>query len=492
MLARVALLVTGVWAVIPTDRVSHFPGQTTSLPSPFYSGYLRGEADNQTFYTHYTLTLSQRDPEVDPLVLWQQGSASSFGLGFLTEVGPYLLDRSSLQRNATLPTASRNRHSWDRISNLVTFEHPPGVGFSYCVDANEERIACHWNDESQAEAFYATLEAFYASHHEFSSNEFFIFGESYAGLYVPYLVREIVRRPTSVAAKQLQAFAIGNGCTGTHGATPGDRGTCNGPGGPMGMPIARCGATEHVVEFLSSHAAISRERKASIDAACGFPCVPANWGDVCGNFSSVCQQELQLTSDVIGYVYMYNFYDTCGSGNEIESTQGSAAMGGQPYPCGTGDAVAAFCNNEEVRKALHLKPIEFYGGHLWVANAFGNDWSMVYPTFSGCSYDLYPELLQHYSAIIYNGDFDLCVPWTQNVAWTTKLAQSEGYNQSISWQPWPNRLIPAGYVSVHNATSDTSLSLVTFKGAGHMVPMYQPENAFEFFTRVLSKLSLVS
>ena len=166
-------------------------------------------------------------------------------------------------------------------------------------------------------------------------------------------------------------------------------------------------------------------------------------------------------------------------------------MGGQPYPCGTGDAVAAFCNNEQVREALHLKPLSFYDGHPWVASAFGNDWAMIYPTFSGCSYDLYPQLLQHYSAIIYNGDFDLCVPWTQNVAWTSNLAQTEGYNQTVAWQPWPNRQVPAGYVTTHDVTADTTLSFVTFKGAGHMVPMYQPANAFEFFQRVLNGASLV-
>merc|ERR1712203_110947 len=100
---------------------------------------------------------------------------------------------------------------------------------------------------------------------------------------------------------------------------------------------------------------------------------------------------------------MYNFYDTCGAGNRRlqETKRTSAEAGGQVYPCGTNEAIDVFCNNEEVRAALHLKPISFYG-RRWNANAFGNDDSMLYAKFSGDSYSLYPGLLSRYSAVIYN------------------------------------------------------------------------------------------
>ena len=61
-----------------------------------------------------------------------------------------------------LPRAARNPHSWDRASNLLVLEHPPGVGFSYCVDERTgARAVCRWDDASQALAFHAALEAFY-------------------------------------------------------------------------------------------------------------------------------------------------------------------------------------------------------------------------------------------------------------------------------------------------------------------------------------------
>ena len=86
LVAAAALGATSVHAEVATDRVTAFPGVASPLASPMYSGYLRASAANQTFFTHYTFIHSQRRPETDPVVLWQQGSGSSFGIGFLTEV----------------------------------------------------------------------------------------------------------------------------------------------------------------------------------------------------------------------------------------------------------------------------------------------------------------------------------------------------------------------------------------------------------------------
>ena len=253
----------------------------------------------------------------------------------------------------------------------------------------------------------------------------------------------------------------------------------------MGMPMARCGAVGHVVRFLRAHAALSLEQSLRVDAACGFPCKPAGWGNgTCGNFSEVCMNELRKAERAVGDFYVYNYYDTCGDGNQVGA---SYMPGGQTYPCGTGEAVAAFCNNEDVRAALHMKPISFYG-RPWNAEAFGNEDAMQYAKFSGCSFSLYPELLQRYSAVIYNGDFDTCVPFTQNEEWTSMLAKEEGYRELLPWQPWPQHAEgrAAGYVRTHATGKGTNFTLLTVKGAGHMVPTYKPKQAYDFLQRFLS------
>ena len=141
------------------DEVFALPGLAVPLRSKLFSGYLRATANGQTFHTHYVLTESRGIPDQDPLVLWQQGGpgSSGFGFGYLAELGPYLLDTASLAKNASMPEVFERKFSWDAAANLLIFEHPPGTGFSYCVDDKERPVTCAWDDQSQARAFYQTL-----------------------------------------------------------------------------------------------------------------------------------------------------------------------------------------------------------------------------------------------------------------------------------------------------------------------------------------------
>lgn len=62
-------------------------------------------------------------------------------------------------------------------------ESPAGVGFS---------VGSTWADNqhtdmSQSKDAFAALEDFYNKFPEFTANELFVSGESYGGIYVPYL-----------------------------------------------------------------------------------------------------------------------------------------------------------------------------------------------------------------------------------------------------------------------------------------------------------------
>lgn len=62
-------------------------------------------------------------------------------------------------------------------------ESPAGVGFS---------VGSTWADNqhtdmSQSKDVFAALEDFYNKFPEFLANELFVSGESYGGIYVPYL-----------------------------------------------------------------------------------------------------------------------------------------------------------------------------------------------------------------------------------------------------------------------------------------------------------------
>ena len=51
----------------------------------------------------------------------------------------------------------------------------------------------------------------------YASNKLFLVGESYAGIYVPTLAREILASQSALA-KQLEGIAVGDGCNA--GAAP--------------------------------------------------------------------------------------------------------------------------------------------------------------------------------------------------------------------------------------------------------------------------------
>ena len=49
--------------------------------------------------------------------------------GFIQEIGPYYLEEGAHYKDGDLLT--KNKHSWHRASNLLFFESPAGVGYSY-------------------------------------------------------------------------------------------------------------------------------------------------------------------------------------------------------------------------------------------------------------------------------------------------------------------------------------------------------------------------
>ncbi|RHY70494.1 hypothetical protein DYB34_014111, partial [Aphanomyces astaci] len=129
------------------------------------------------------------------LVLWLNGGpgCSSLG-GFFTELGPFVV-QSDL-------SVKRNPYAWNRKANVVFLESPAGVGFSQSVNGTE------YNDDFTADRAYEFLEQFLALYPRYKNREFYITGESYSGVYIPYLTYKLVQHP--IAALNLVGYAIGN------------------------------------------------------------------------------------------------------------------------------------------------------------------------------------------------------------------------------------------------------------------------------------------
>lgn len=155
------------------------PNQTVNMPTDSYSGYLNvtGLTGNKSL--HYVLiTSASETPTTDPLLMWFNGGPGcSSMLGLWQENGPWVIDDDT-------STMYVNPYSWNNQSNVLYIESPSGVGYSI-MSENEEDVA-HSDMTVSQDAFNA-LKVFYEKFPEYVENDLFISGESYAGLYVPYL-----------------------------------------------------------------------------------------------------------------------------------------------------------------------------------------------------------------------------------------------------------------------------------------------------------------
>ena len=127
-------------------------------------------------------------------------------VGFLQEIGPYYLEEGvnySKGDNLTF-----NPYSWHNASNLLFFESPAGVGFSYNRQADY-----HHNDVNTCEDSFNALQDFFKKYPEYLTNPFWIAGESYAGKYIPDLAVRIDRFNIDAGAGTInfKGILVGNG-----------------------------------------------------------------------------------------------------------------------------------------------------------------------------------------------------------------------------------------------------------------------------------------
>lgn len=120
----------------------------------------------------------------------------------MQELGPLLI-------NAT-GGLFRNPYAWTNRAHVIALESPAGVGFSYCA----EYPNCVNTDSSTARDARAAMQHFFSDEKfpELAKNEFFITGESYAGVYVPTLAKEILDNAPEI---NLVGIAAGDPCTDT-------------------------------------------------------------------------------------------------------------------------------------------------------------------------------------------------------------------------------------------------------------------------------------
>ncbi|KAL9361309.1 hypothetical protein Peur_044094 [Populus x canadensis] len=183
-------------SLLGADRIVRLPGQP---PVSFqqFSGYITVD-EKQHRSLFYYFVEAETSPASKPLVLWLNGGpgCSSVGAGAFVEHGPF--------RPTTGNNLIRNEYSWNKEANMLYWESPAGVGFSYSAN---QTFYSYVNDEMTARDNLVFLRRWFVKFPQYKQRDFFIAGESYAGHYVPQLARLIIRSKVNF---NLKGIAIGN------------------------------------------------------------------------------------------------------------------------------------------------------------------------------------------------------------------------------------------------------------------------------------------
>ncbi|KAI9059042.1 alpha/beta-hydrolase [Trametes sanguinea] len=183
----------GVKNITFTDpRASAFYVDGTTIPEvdwdvgPSWSGLLPISSDpNETRKLFFWFFPPGPQGSLDDLIFWTNGGPGCSSLeGLLQENGPF-----SWSWGQAHPT--QNEFSWTNLSSILFVEQPVGTGFSQGKPdvMNEDQVAAE---------VVGFLQQFLDVFKELQGKKLYVTGESYAGMYVPYITNYIFEHPTAL------------------------------------------------------------------------------------------------------------------------------------------------------------------------------------------------------------------------------------------------------------------------------------------------------
>ncbi|XP_025092863.1 probable serine carboxypeptidase CPVL isoform X2 [Pomacea canaliculata] len=168
-----------------------------------YAGFISVDkpvCDSHLFFWFFP---AQENTEKAPVLLWLNGGPDRSSLyGAMFEHGP-------LQLTEPLSDTVRRRNvTWVKYFSMLYVDNPLGAGFSY---TNNNCYSSTLNETSAN--LYSFLQQFFLLFSQFSANDFYIGGQSYAGKYVPALGYYIHHQMDSSdkPRMRLKGFYIGSG-----------------------------------------------------------------------------------------------------------------------------------------------------------------------------------------------------------------------------------------------------------------------------------------
>lgn len=349
---------------------------------------------------------------------------------------------------------------------MVFLESPCTVGFSYCTGANSTKA----DDNSTAADNLQAVLSFFGKYPQYKENDFYVAGENYGGIYVPYL-----------------AYWIHN-----HNLDPNTLpdGKINLKGWIVGNGLTNWDYDAHManIDWLYSHAMYSPPVRAKVEANCHSSNITDHQ---CPYFAENVESPLYTNTKI----NMYDLNGFCYSGTSKsydpfpafhKRVQRLSEENGQEVDeilteslsCVDSSGVDNYFNNQTIRNELHIP--SSLDKIVWSECSEQLDYD---EEGSVGSYWIYKELipLEQYKILVFSGDTDSVVSTLGTQRWLDRLRvemQGQFYMKSF-WTPW---LVPGevlynpqigGFATVYNG-----LTFVTVRGAGHQASQSKPFETF--------------
>ncbi|KAF3772676.1 Serine carboxypeptidase-like 6 [Nymphaea thermarum] len=186
--------------------VRFLPGFDGPLPFELYTGYISVGMREETHLFYYFIK-SEKSPAEDPLLLWLTGGPGcSVFNGLALQIGP--MKFKEREYNGSLPRLVLNPYSWTKVSNIIFLDAPTGTGFSYS-NTKEDYLT---GDFKASNDNYMFLVKWLHEFPEFRSNSFYVGGDSYSGMPIPFLVQQIANgnREGYQPFVNLEGYILGN------------------------------------------------------------------------------------------------------------------------------------------------------------------------------------------------------------------------------------------------------------------------------------------
>ena len=474
-----------------TDAVATVPGYGPPR-APIYAGTLPVDSASRAVRLFYVFTSILANPSATtPIVLWLQGGGgasppwgeqtgpfaldgyagggpSTFGM-LCEKIGPF-----SNPDNATGEwVLEDNPDTWNAHAHLLFLDQPAGVGLSSFSAAANGYAA---NGTMLARDVATALVGFFARHPELAPNPLYLFGESYAGHYVPHVANFILEHGDEPFYAALRGRFAGVGL--------GD--VCPGEEHSLSLP-----------KLLRGLGYVSPEQLAQADATASRCKRELAARDYAAAFKA-CEALEVFKGLASGGVHdqdsrVYANYSSLGALVNVDGATSEGAWA---------DLANAWLDERATRDALHVGPADDGFVNRSVSANQPNCTRGLWDDDDNArsTLALWPRIVASVRTLVYNGNFDVSCnflatetmlgalgDWFEDPElgaayaaafsarerrWFTLDSQMAGYWRDV---PLPAELAPRG-----------GLTHVIVQGAGHLAPRDQPKRVTAMVGRFLA------